>query len=53
MNAGFSHTLDSLFGPPSELIDISLFRTSSALIEENTENTEIFDAELINECRSV
>lgn len=53
MNAGFSHTIDSLFGPPSELVDISLFLKSSSLLEETSDNAEFFDAELIDECRYV
>lgn len=30
MNAGLAHTLDSQFGPPSELVDVTKFIQSAA-----------------------
>ncbi|PPQ77186.1 hypothetical protein CVT25_011032 [Psilocybe cyanescens] len=41
--------MESLFGPPSEPINISLF-LETALSQENAELQEIFDAEVIDEC---
>lgn len=53
MNAGLVHAIESLFGPPSEPIDVDLFleSSSSSLLQDNVELKGVSDAELIDECR--
>ncbi|KAH9485169.1 snRNA-activating protein complex subunit 3 [Psilocybe cubensis] len=51
MNAGLGYTLESLFGPPSEPININSFLESSTSSQDNPRSQEIANTELIDECR--
>lgn len=50
MNSGFTYTLESLFGPASELIDITNFLTSAAHVRE-TAGEEPETSAIAEECR--
>ncbi|KAF9482137.1 hypothetical protein BDN70DRAFT_875428 [Pholiota conissans] len=51
MNANLSYTIDSLFGPPSDLINITAFlETTSKLNPDSTTDAETFIPDLVNEC---
>jgi len=49
MNPGLSYTIESLFGPPSERIDIQSFLDTSCEIVPGDER--VFSAEVEDECR--
>lgn len=52
MNANLAHTIDSLFGPASDPIDVSAFLESSPTITPNTLNDqEDFTTDVVDECR--
>ncbi|KAF8973129.1 hypothetical protein BDZ97DRAFT_1779549, partial [Flammula alnicola] len=51
MNASLAHTIDSLFGPSSELIDVSTFlESSSALSQEEPKDQYYFPEDIVDEC---
>lgn len=49
MNPGQSHTIESLFGPPSERIDIQTFLDASSEAVPGDEG--VFSTEVEDECR--
>lgn len=51
MNANLAHTLDSLFGPPSDLINVSELLESSQAPPTLPENEQTFASDIIDQCR--
>ena len=51
MNANLAHTLDSLFGPPSDIINVSEFLESSRALTSLPENEQSLASDVIEQCR--
>lgn len=51
MNAGLAHTVDSLFGPASEKVDISAFIESEKILYQDTLSNQSFSSAIADECR--
>jgi len=49
-NAGFAHAFESLFGPPSELIDVKAFLDATRALELNE---PMANGDVADECRYV
>jgi len=49
-NAGFAHAFESLFGPPSELIDVQGFLDATRTLEMNE---PMADGDVANDCRYI
>ncbi|CAA7261682.1 unnamed protein product [Cyclocybe aegerita] len=50
MNAGLAHTMDSLFGPPSEPVDISAFLESTSSLPHGFTTSEPESQDIADEC---
>ena len=51
MNAGLAHTIDSLFGPASEKIDVNAFIESEKILYQDTLSNQPSFSTIAEECR--
>ena len=51
MNAGLAHTVDSLFGPASEKVDVNAFIESEKLLYQDILSNQSSLSTIADECR--